>query len=211
VSTFKFKKESFLIRGAVFEVYREMGCGFLEAVYQECMEKELRKKHIPFSAQHELVLCYKGEQLAQTYKPDLICYGKITEYTDHAEGKPVFTFFRVFCVFRGLMNLCRSCPSVSIEFRESTVHYRTPFVRQRTFSPQKKPLNFDEFLYLCNNSDTPHIYITWHRHCLLKHNSAGSSRGPSSFSYRFWQDPAQMIISIENNKKLFSALFAPLR
>jgi GxxExxY protein len=77
VSTLKLEKESYKIRGAVFEVYREMGCGFLEAVYQECMEKELRKKHIPFSAQHELVLCYKGEQLAQTYKPDLICYGKI--------------------------------------------------------------------------------------------------------------------------------------
>lgn len=36
----------------VFEVYREMGCGFLEAVYQECLEKELHKRGIPFAAQH---------------------------------------------------------------------------------------------------------------------------------------------------------------
>ena len=35
-----YKEECYLIQGVVFEVYREMGCGFLEAVYQECMVKE---------------------------------------------------------------------------------------------------------------------------------------------------------------------------
>jgi len=74
---FLFKDESYLIRGAVFEVYREMGCGFLEAVYQECLEKELRKQNIPFVSQPELELFYKKEKLQQTYKPDLICYDKI--------------------------------------------------------------------------------------------------------------------------------------
>lgn len=72
-----FKEESYLIRGAVFEVYREMGCGFLEAVYQECLEKEFRKQGIPFTSQEELKLLYKGEQLQQTYKTDIICYGRI--------------------------------------------------------------------------------------------------------------------------------------
>lgn len=72
-----FRDECYLIQGAVFEVYREMGCGFLEAVYQECLEKELNLKGIPFVAQQELGLYYKGESLKQTYKPDLICYGKI--------------------------------------------------------------------------------------------------------------------------------------
>jgi GxxExxY protein len=72
-----FKKECYDIQGAIFEVYREMGCGFLEAVYQECLEKELRKKNIPFVPQRELQLFYKGEQLQQSYKPDLICYDKI--------------------------------------------------------------------------------------------------------------------------------------
>lgn len=66
-----------MIRGAVFEVYKEMGCGFLEAVYQECLEKELSKRGIPFVAQQEIQLMYKGEALRQTYKPDLICYNKI--------------------------------------------------------------------------------------------------------------------------------------
>ena len=67
-----FEKETFAIRGAVFEVYKEMGCGFLESVYQECLEKELACQKVPFFAQPELTLMYKGEQLQQVYKPDLI-------------------------------------------------------------------------------------------------------------------------------------------
>ena len=58
-----FKEESYAIQGAVFEVYREMGCGFLEGVYQECLEKELKRRGIPFVAQQELRLVYKGELL----------------------------------------------------------------------------------------------------------------------------------------------------
>jgi GxxExxY protein len=63
--------------GAVFEVHGEMGYGFLEAVYQECLEKELVKQGIPFEAQKDLSLQYKGQPLEQVYKPDLICYDKI--------------------------------------------------------------------------------------------------------------------------------------
>ncbi len=72
-----FKEECYFIQGAVFEVYREMGCGFLEAVYQECLEKELGRRGIPFVAQQELKLFYKGDELKQCYRPDLICYEKI--------------------------------------------------------------------------------------------------------------------------------------
>ncbi len=72
-----FRDECYAIQGAVFEVYREIGCGFLEAVYQECLEKELRLRGIPFIPQQELKLYYKGEELRQFYKPDLICFDKI--------------------------------------------------------------------------------------------------------------------------------------
>lgn len=72
-----FPEESYAIQGAVFEVYREMGCGFLEAVYQECLGKEFRIRQVPSEAQKELILSYKGDRLVQTYKPDFICYGKI--------------------------------------------------------------------------------------------------------------------------------------
>lgn len=72
-----FKEESYQIQGAVFDVYREMGCGFLEAVYQECLEKELLIRGIPFSAQQALNLFYKHKPLTQKYKPDFICYDRI--------------------------------------------------------------------------------------------------------------------------------------
>ena len=72
-----YKEKSYAIQGAVFEVYREMGSGFLEAVYQECLEKEFTKREIPFTAQKKLRLMYKDEPLQQTYKPDFICHNKI--------------------------------------------------------------------------------------------------------------------------------------
>jgi len=64
-----FKEESYRIIGACFEVYKEMGCGFLEAVYQECLEMELARQGIPFRSQVELGLQYKGTPLIQVYIP----------------------------------------------------------------------------------------------------------------------------------------------
>ena len=72
-----FKEESYLIRGAIFEGYREMGCGFLESVYQECLQKEFSKQCIPFLGQPALELFYKREKLEQIFRPDFICYQKI--------------------------------------------------------------------------------------------------------------------------------------
>jgi len=75
--TLKYEDESFQVRGVIYEVYREMGCGFLEAVYQECMERELAGHLIPFTAQTDLRLEYKGVRLNQVYRPDFICFEKI--------------------------------------------------------------------------------------------------------------------------------------
>ncbi len=72
-----YREECYQIQGAVFEVYREMGCGFLEAVYQECLEKEFTRQGVPFQARQELKLHYKDEPLRQTYIPDFICYESI--------------------------------------------------------------------------------------------------------------------------------------
>ena len=68
-----YKEESYAIQGAIFEVYRTMGCGFLEAVYQECLIKEFSACQIPFRTQVELILKYKEDTLLQTYKPDFVC------------------------------------------------------------------------------------------------------------------------------------------
>ncbi|MDR1283593.1 MAG: GxxExxY protein [Opitutaceae bacterium] len=69
--------ESYRIIGTCFEVYKEKGCGFLEAVFQECMEMELELQGIPFEAQKVLPLSYKGRPLKQTYKADIVCFDKV--------------------------------------------------------------------------------------------------------------------------------------
>ncbi|MGA2281435.1 MAG: GxxExxY protein [Verrucomicrobiota bacterium] len=71
------KLESFEIMGACFEVYKEKGSGFLEAVYQECLEIEFTDRKIPFLVQPQLALAYKGRPLKSKYTPDFICYNKI--------------------------------------------------------------------------------------------------------------------------------------
>jgi GxxExxY protein len=72
-----YKDESYRIIGACFEVYKEMGCGFLEAVYQECLAMEFAAQDIPFRSQCELGLSYKGRLLKQKYVPDFMCFDKI--------------------------------------------------------------------------------------------------------------------------------------
>ncbi len=69
--------EVFLIQGAVFEVYRTMGPGFLEAVYQECLAFEFVERGISSSALAPLRLQYKGQVLRQAYTADFICFDKI--------------------------------------------------------------------------------------------------------------------------------------
>jgi GxxExxY protein len=72
-----YKEESYRIMGACFEVYKEKGCGFLEAVYQECLQIEFELQGIPFVPQADLWLSYKGRRLTQKYQPDFICFDKI--------------------------------------------------------------------------------------------------------------------------------------
>ncbi len=72
-----FKNEVFAIIGAAMEVHRENGCGFSEPVFQECMELELAVRQIPFEAQKEMPIFYKGNQLKKTYVADLVLYNKI--------------------------------------------------------------------------------------------------------------------------------------
>jgi GxxExxY protein len=72
-----FKQESYRIMGACFEVYKELGCGFLEEVYQEALEIELELQGIPFHPQVNLALGYKGRRLKKEYMPDFICFDKI--------------------------------------------------------------------------------------------------------------------------------------
>ena len=72
-----YEDETYAIKGAVFEVYKTMGAGFFESVYQECLEEELRIRGIPFASQVEIKIDYKGKELHQFYRADIVCYDKI--------------------------------------------------------------------------------------------------------------------------------------
>jgi GxxExxY protein len=84
------KEEVYSVVGAAVEVHKELGFGFLEAVYQEAMEIELRQRNIPFEAQRPLSILYKGQRLRKEYIADLICYGQIIvelKALEHLSGR----------------------------------------------------------------------------------------------------------------------------
>jgi GxxExxY protein len=68
---------SYAINGAAFLVYNKLGPGFLEAVYQEALEIEFKRRIIPYEREKELKIRYDGIELKQTYKADFVCFGKI--------------------------------------------------------------------------------------------------------------------------------------
>jgi GxxExxY protein len=65
------------IIGAAMEVHRQLGCGFLEPVYQGALAVELANRSIPFQAQQEFPIIYKGNRLDAYYKPDFICFDEV--------------------------------------------------------------------------------------------------------------------------------------
>ncbi len=116
-----YKGECFKIQGALYEVYKEMGPGFLESVYQECVEIEFSRKAIPFEPQKELRIWYTDKMLEQYFKVDFICYGKIlielkaiSELEDIHRAQ-VLNYLRATRLRLGLLvNFC-SHPKIMIE------------------------------------------------------------------------------------------------
>jgi GxxExxY protein len=92
--------ESFKIIGACFEVYNQVGCGFDEPVYQECLEIEFRLRGLPCVPQVILPITYKGQLLQKHFKPDFCCYDKIileiksVLALDHAHRSQVHNYLK---------------------------------------------------------------------------------------------------------------------
>jgi len=73
-------QRTYQIIGAAMEVHKELGCGFLEAVYQEALEREFLTKKISYVSQPRVEIVYKGKPLNKTYQPDFLCFdGVIVE------------------------------------------------------------------------------------------------------------------------------------
>ena len=76
-SSLLFKEECYRIYGCIYAVNKKLGTGFLEAVYQEALEIELKRENIPFVSQQELEILYDGIPLTKKFTADIICYDKI--------------------------------------------------------------------------------------------------------------------------------------
>lgn len=115
------KLESFEIMGACFEVYKEKGGGFLESVYQECLGIEFGLRNIPFKAQPELALSYKGRPLKSKFKPDFICHDKIVLELKAVSGladehrAQVQNYLRATGLKLGLLVNFGHCPKIESE------------------------------------------------------------------------------------------------
>lgn len=72
-----YKDESFAIIGACMKVHRSLGAGFLEAVYEEALEKEFHIQKIPFKRQVKLSLYYNQELMKKQFRADFVCYDTI--------------------------------------------------------------------------------------------------------------------------------------
>lgn len=72
-----YKEESYAIRGAIIEVSKELGCGYLERVYQDALEVEFSLRNIPYEREKTIQITYKGKPLGEPYRADFVCYGKI--------------------------------------------------------------------------------------------------------------------------------------
>ncbi|MDR1869740.1 MAG: GxxExxY protein [Treponema sp.] len=70
-------EECYKIYGCIYTVNKKLGPGFLEAVYQEALEIELKRENIPFVSQKELRVLYDGIPLKSKYIADIVCYEKI--------------------------------------------------------------------------------------------------------------------------------------
>lgn len=77
MSNLFYQDESYNIRGALFSVYNELGCGFLERVYQDALEVEFRLRNIHYEREKLIHVMYKGHPLGEPYRADFVCYGKI--------------------------------------------------------------------------------------------------------------------------------------
>ena len=103
------EEETYEVRGALMRVFNDLGCVFMEKVYQEALELELKSSNIPFEREKALQLYYRGIKLKQEYVANFICYGKIivelkavSELTDKHRAQ-VFNYLKATNLDLGLL------------------------------------------------------------------------------------------------------------
>ena len=104
-----FQEQSYAIIGAALQVYKKMGTGFVEAIYQEALEIEFGRRNIPYVREEELNVYYDGVLLRKKFYADFICYDNILVELkalvalDNANYSQVYNYLRACNLKLGLL------------------------------------------------------------------------------------------------------------
>ena len=118
--------QTYTIIGAAMEVHRELGYGFLEAVYEDALEVELLLRKIPFLRQCPIPVLYKSEKLKSFYRCDFLCYEEVIvelkalSNLGGTEGSQILHYLKATELNRGLL----------LNFGKSSLEYKR-FIRER--------------------------------------------------------------------------------
>ncbi len=136
--------QTYAIVGSAMEVHRELGCGFLESVYQEALEIEFKNRGIEYEREKKLTVNYKGSEIADFYV-DFVCFGsvivelKALQRLSGVEESQIINYLKTSCLRRGVL----------VNFGAKSLEYRR-FVYKETTSCKLRSCNEHE---ICEKSD----------------------------------------------------------
>jgi GxxExxY protein len=100
---------SYKIRGAIFEVYNQLGPGLLESVYQKALKFELTYRGCYVQEEVPMKLNYKGIEMTPAFRADLIIENKViieiksVEYLLDVHHKQLITYLKLSGLHLGIL------------------------------------------------------------------------------------------------------------